>query len=81
MMGNRIERYTYPSFVGAILLAIVFLVAGVSLGAAALIGVAGLIALLHARVGLRDRSNAFAAALMAGVTVAFLALVILFDYL
>jgi uncharacterized membrane protein YccC len=80
-MANRIERYTYPSFVGAVLLAIVLLVTGAlgHLGVLVLLAVAGLIALLHARVGQLNRGNAFAAALIAGVTVAILALSDLFE--
>lgn len=81
-MGNRIERYTYPSFVGAILLAIVLVVTGAPGPLCAVaFGLAGLIALLYARVGQRDRGNALAAALMAGVTAAFVAVSDLFDIL
>jgi len=66
--------------VGAILLAIVLLLTGAlgHLAAAALLVVAGLIALLQAIVGQRDRGNALLAALGAWVTAALLALSDLF---
>jgi hypothetical protein len=59
-MGNRMEQYGYPSYVGATVLASVLLLTG-ALGQPAvfaLLTVAGLIALVQAIVGQRDRGNA-----------------------
>ena len=81
-MGNRIEKYTYPSFVAAILLAGVLLLTGAlgHLGVSALLAVAGLIALLQAIVGQRDRGNAVVATLIVGAAAAILGLFDLFNF-
>jgi hypothetical protein len=82
MMDNRIERYTYPGFVGAILLAIVLVVVGAPgpLSAVVLV-LAGLIALVHARMGQLDRGNALAAGIGTFVVAALVAVSDLFDNL
>jgi len=82
-MGNRIERYTYPSFVGAILLAIVLVLVGAPGPLTAVVLVlAGLIALVHARMGQLNRGNALAAGIIIIFVVAALAAVSdLFDNL
>jgi hypothetical protein len=82
MMGNRIERYTYPSFVGAILLASALVVVGApGPFAAAVLVVAGLIALVHARMGQLNRGNALTAGIGTFLVAAFVAVSDLFDNL
>jgi hypothetical protein len=74
MMDDRIERYTYPSFVGAILLAIVLAVVRAPGPLTAVVFVlAGLIALVHARMGQLNRGDALAAGIGAFVVAAFAA--------
>ena len=81
-MGNRIERYTYPSFVGAILLAIVLMAVGAPGPLAAVVFVlAGLIALVHAKMGQLNRGDALAAGIGSFVVAALAVVLDLFHNL